>query len=138
MWGYVIYKLNIYLIYRFHTMTDNMRRLIKSFGYAWAGIGYSIKTQLNFRIHLLAIAVVLLAGWYTGLMLTEWLWIILAIGLVLVAESLNTAIEVLVDLVSPEYNKKAGHVKDIAAGGVLIAAMVSVVIGLLIFVPKFL
>ena len=115
-----------------------MRRLIKSFGYALAGIAYTAKTQINFRIHLGVIVAVALTGWYLNLQAGDWLWIILAIGLVLVTESLNTAIEVLVDLVSPQYNKKAGHVKDIAAGAVLIAALIAVVIGLIIFVPKIL
>jgi len=114
-----------------------MRRLIKSFGYALAGIGYTVKTQMNFKIHLTAILAVLLTGWYVQLNPAEWLWIILAIGLVLVAELLNTAIEVLVDLVSPEFNTQAGKVKDIAAGAVLVAAIISVCIGAIIFIPKF-
>ena len=92
---------------------------------------------MNFKIHLLAIMAVLLAGWYVQLAIADWLWIILAVGLVLVAELLNTAIEVLVDLVSPEYNAMAGKVKDIAAGAVLVAALISVCIGAVIFIPKF-
>lgn len=114
-----------------------MRRLIKSFGYALAGIGYTVKTQMNFKIHLTAIIAVLLTGWYVQLNPAEWLWIILAIGLVLVAELLNTAIELLVDLVSPGFNAKAGKVKDVAAGAVLVAAIISVCIGGIIFIPKF-
>ena len=114
-----------------------MRRLTKSFGYALAGIGYTIKTQMNFKIHLFAIVVVLLSGWYFKLNASDWLWIILAIGLVLVAELLNTAIELLVDFVSPEFNEKAGKIKDIAAGAVLVAALISVGIAAIIFIPKF-
>jgi diacylglycerol kinase len=114
-----------------------MRRLIKSFGYALAGIGYTVKTQMNFKIHLTAILAVLLTGWYFRLDSAEWLWIILAIGLVLVAELLNTAIELLVDLVSPGFNAQAGKVKDIAAGAVLVAAVIAVCIGAVIFIPKF-
>jgi len=114
-----------------------MRRLIKSFGYALSGIAYTTKTQLNFKIHLLAIAVVSLSGWFLKLTTSEWLWIVLAIGLVLVAELVNTAIELLVDLVSPAFNPQAGKVKDIAAGAVLIAAAIAVVIGAIIFIPKF-
>jgi diacylglycerol kinase len=114
-----------------------MRRLIKSFGYALAGIGYTVKTQMNFKIHLTAIVAVLLTGWYFRLDSSEWLWIILAIGLVLVAELLNTAIELLVDLVSPGFNAQAGKVKDIAAGAVLVAAVIAVCIGAVIFIPKF-
>ena len=114
-----------------------MRRLIKSFGYAFSGIAYTTRTQLNFQIHLVAILVVALAGWYFKLTTSEWLWVILAIGLVLVAELVNTAIEILVDLVSPGFNEKAGKVKDVAAGAVVIAAIIAILIGALIFIPKF-
>ena len=93
---------------------------------------------MNFRIHLIAILMVLFAGWYFHLAVSEWLWIILAIGLVLVAELLNTAIEILVDLVSPDFNTQAGKVKDVAAGAVVVAAIISVLIGAIIFIPKFL
>lgn len=114
-----------------------MRKLIKSFGYAFSGIAYTTKTQLNFKIHLAAIVLVGLAGWYFQLQASEWLWIILAIGLVLVTELLNTAIEILVDLVSPGFNEQAGRVKDVAAGAVVVAAIISVVIAAVIFLPKF-
>lgn len=114
-----------------------MRRLIKSFGFALSGIAYTAKSQMNFRIHLAAIIGVAAAGWYCKLSPGEWLAIVLAIGLVLVAEGLNTALEILVDLVSPEFNIQAGRVKDVAAGAVLIAAVISVLTGLIIFIPKF-
>ncbi|MDO7743798.1 MAG: diacylglycerol kinase family protein [Pedobacter sp.] len=113
-----------------------MRRLIKSFGYALSGIAYTTKTQLNFKIHLLAVAVVILLGWFLKLTTSEWLWIVSAIGLVLVTELVNTAIELLVDLVSPDFNPQAGKIKDIAAGAVLIAAAIAVVTGAIIFIPK--
>lgn len=113
-----------------------MRRLVKSFGYALSGIAYTTKTQMNFRIHLAAIILVVVFGWYLRLSSADWLWIVLAIGLVLVAELLNTAIELLVDLVSPGFNIQAGRVKDVAAGAVIVAAFISVVIGAIIFIPK--
>jgi len=114
-----------------------MRRLIKSFGYALSGIIYTIKTQLNFRIHLVALLLAGTAGWYFKLSSSEWLALVLTVGLVLVAELLNTAIELLVDLVSPEYNAVAGKVKDIAAGAVLVAAIIALFTGSIIFIPKF-
>ncbi len=114
-----------------------MRRLIKSFGYALSGIAYTVKTQANFRIHLVAVILVGLAGRYFRLSAADWLWIIMAIGLVLITELLNTAIEKLTDLVSPEFNPLAGKVKDIAAGAVLVAAFISLITGLIIFIPKF-
>lgn len=91
---------------------------------------------MNFRIHLAAILAVGLAGWYVRLSSAEWTCIVMAIGLVLVAELLNTGIELLVDLVSPGFNAQAGKVKDIAAGAVLVAACISVVAGAIIFIPK--
>ena len=114
-----------------------MQRLFKSFGYALSGIAYTTKTQLNFKIHLLAIVVVTLLGYFCKLSTGEWLWIVLAIGLVLVTELLNTAIELLVDLVSPGFNALAGKVKDVAAGAVLVSAVIAVFIGVIIFIPKF-
>ena len=115
-----------------------MSRLIKSFGFAASGIRHTFKTQPNFRIHTVFCVLVVIAGLLFKLTAIEWLWILAAISMVLVSELLNTAIEALVDLVSPEYNKKAGIVKDVAAGAVFIAASIAVVIGLIIFLPKFL
>jgi diacylglycerol kinase len=66
---------------------------------------------------------------------TDWLAVVLAIGLVLVAEATNTALEELVNFVSPEYHKQAGIVKDVAAGAVLLAAIIALVVGLLVFIP---
>ncbi|MCX2478864.1 diacylglycerol kinase family protein [Pedobacter sp. MC2016-15] len=113
-----------------------MRRLVKSFGYALSGITYTAKTQMNFRIHLAAIAMVGIAGWYLHLSAAEWTCIVIVIGLVLVAELLNTAVELLVDLVSPGFNAQAGKVKDVAAGAVLVAAGIAVISGAIIFIPK--
>lgn len=115
-----------------------MKKLIRGFGFAFKGIGYAVATQLNFRIHL---AASLAAGWLgyaLHISANEWLWIALCIALVLAAELLNTAIEVLTNLVSPGFNPEAGHVKDIAAGAVLITAIFSVISGLIIFLPKIL
>ncbi len=109
---------------------------IQSFGHAGRGIAEAFKTQHNLRIHAAAIIIVVTAGFLFKLSLLEWGLVVLAVGLVLTAELLNTAIEVLVDLVSPSYHEKAGLIKDIAAGAVLIAAVISVIIGLLVFLPK--
>jgi diacylglycerol kinase len=115
-----------------------MSRLIKSFGYAIKGIVYTFKTQPNFKFHSAATVVVIIAGLYCNLSSFEWLWILTAIGMVLIVELLNTAIETLVDLVSPNFNIKAGIVKDAAAGAVLITAILAAIIGLFVFIPKFL
>jgi len=113
-----------------------MSRLTKSFGFAAAGIRHTFKTQPNFKIHTIFCILVISAGLFLKLATFEWLWILVAISMVLVSELINTAIEVLVDLVSPEYNKKAGIVKDAAAGAVLVAAIIAVAIGMTIFLPK--
>jgi len=85
----------------------------------------------------LAIVAVAL-GFYLKISTNEWLWISLNITLVLFAEMINTALETLVDLVSPGYNEKAGRVKDIAAGAVTITAINALLSGLYIFAPKLL
>ncbi|MET3113374.1 diacylglycerol kinase [Pedobacter sp. CG_S7] len=115
-----------------------MSRFIKSFGFALNGIVYAFKTQPNFKYHCALTILAVTLGWYYRLNNSEWLWIMVAVAMVLISELLNTAIEILVDLVSPTYNKKAGLVKDTAAAAVLIAAIIAAAIGLIIFVPKFL
>jgi diacylglycerol kinase len=115
-----------------------MNKFIRGFGYALNGIWHAAATQLNFRVHLICMITAVYAGYTLHLSKDEWLWIILCIGMVLVAELFNTAIEFLTDLVSPEYNKKAGLVKDMSAGAVLITAVTALIIGLIIFVPKLL
>ena len=111
---------------------------IKSFGNAFRGIFFAFKTQHNIWIHSLAIVVVVIAGFIFKLDVMEWGLVVLAIGLVLAAEMINTAMEWLIDLVSPDYSEKAGLIKDVAAGAVLIAAVISVIIGSIVFLPKLL
>lgn len=113
-----------------------MLKFIKGFGYAFSGVAYAFKTQLNFKFHVVALLLTALAGWYFKLSANEWLWIVAASAIVLITELINTAIEVLVDLVSPDYNPKAKIIKDVAAASVLIAAIAAAIIGLIIFIPK--
>lgn len=113
-----------------------MVKLMRSFGYAFKGIKYAAKTQLNFRIHLVAMLTAIFMSSALHISINEWYWIMLCITLVLVVELLNTAIETLTDLVSPEYNVKAGHVKDVAAGAVVLTALFALIIGITIFLPK--
>ena len=108
----------------------------KSFGYAFKGIGYALKTQHNIWIHCILTVVVVAFGFWLNVNQTEWILFVFAIGFVLVSELFNTAIEVLVDLVSPEQNPKAGLIKDIAAGAVLLSAITAALIGLILFIPK--
>ena len=114
------------------------RRFIKSFYYALSGIAYAIKTQRNMKIHTLALVVVLAVGFWVELSRLEWAIVLIMAGIVIICEMLNTAIEALVDLETKEYHSLAKIAKDVAAGAVLIASILSVVVGLLIFVPKIL
>ena len=108
---------------------------LKSFDYAFQGIGHLVRTQRNAWIH--ALATVFAVGLSILLPLNrgEWGLIVMAIVLVWMAEAINTAIEALVDLASPEHHALAKIAKDCAAGGVLIAAIGSAVIGFIIFLP---
>ena len=114
-----------------------MMKFIKGFGYAIRGIVVAVKEQLNLKIHLLATAVVIGAGIYFNLNAIEWSVIFLTFGLVIVAEMLNSAIEYLVDFVSPGHNALAGKIKDVSAGAVLIAAIVAIAVAISIFGNKF-
>jgi diacylglycerol kinase (ATP) len=115
-----------------------MKKLIRSFGYAFKGIGYATATQLNFRIHLVATVLAVGLGFALHLSINEWLWIILCIALVLILELVNTAVEALTDLASPGYHELAGRAKDVCAAAVVIAAAFAVITGLIIFLPKLL
>lgn len=112
------------------------RGLLRSFGYAWQGIGWTVRTQRNAQIHVLALLGVVGAGWLFGVSAGEWLALILAMALVLALELLNTAIEAVVDLAMPQHHPLAKRAKDAAAGAVLIAALGAAVVGLIVFAPK--
>ncbi len=107
----------------------------KSFQYAFSGLRYALRTQKNSWIHLFFTIAAICAGVLLKITALEWTVIIFCIGLVWLAELLNTALETAVDLFCPEYHPLAKVVKDVAAGAVLVAALISVVIGLIIFGP---
>jgi diacylglycerol kinase (ATP) len=115
-----------------------MKKFIRGFGYAFNGLAHAAKTQLNFRVHLVMALVAVYTGYALHIAANEWLWIALCIAMVLMAELLNTALEFLTNLVSPGYNETAGHVKDIGAAAVVIAALFALVTGIVIFLPKLL
>lgn len=118
-------------------MNNELRKRLKSFAYAWKGIKSFLSKEPNAWIHCTAIVTVTLGGFAFGITRTEWLIVILCFALVLAAEAFNTAIERLVNLVSPDYHPVAGDVKDVAAGAVLICAIAAAIIGLIIFIPYF-
>ncbi|MEW6623563.1 MAG: diacylglycerol kinase family protein [Bacillota bacterium] len=113
-------------------------KLRRSFFFAIAGIMYALKSQRNMKIHFLALLFVTVAGIWLGLSPLEWSIIIMMAGLVLIMELLNTSMEALVDLKTQEYHQLAKTAKDVAAGAVLIASVVSVIVGMLILGPKIL
>jgi diacylglycerol kinase (ATP) len=113
-----------------------LRRRIASFGHAFRGVGAALRTEVHLQFHAVATAVVLGAGWYFNLRLTEWALVALAVGGVWAAELFNTAIEALTNLVSPGYHPLAGRAKDVAAGAVLLAALGALAVGGCVFGPK--
>ncbi|MES3017517.1 MAG: diacylglycerol kinase family protein [Bacteroidota bacterium] len=113
-----------------------MNKFIKGFYFAWKGLDYAFRTQINFKVEVFSALAVIVLSCYLQLNTSEWLWIIAAITLVLTTELANTAIETLVDLVSPEFNPKAGIIKDISAAVVLLSGFFALVVGLLILLPK--
>ena len=117
---------------------NELKKRIKSFGYAFKGIASLLKREHNAWIHCIAILVVTLAGMYFNITSTEWCIVTLCFGMVLAAEGFNTAIERLVDLVSPDFHPIAGDVKDVAAGAVLICAICAAIAGCIVFLPYFL
>ena len=107
----------------------------RSFRYAFSGIGYMLRSQHNAWVHLAITVAVCLAGWWFGISAADWRWLIVAIVLVWVAETMNTAFEYLCDVVSPEFHVSVARAKDIAAGAVLICAGGAALIGISTFWP---
>ncbi len=105
----------------------------KSFSHAGRGIVVFIKTTHNAWIHLFVLVLAVGFGFYFDITLNEWMMLVLAGGLVLMAEAFNTAFEIDINLTSPEYHPYARDVKDVAAGAVLISAITAGIIGIFIF-----
>ena len=115
-----------------------LRKLARSFDHAFVGFRHAVQTQQNIRIHLGAAVAVAVLGFYLGLDFTQWALLVLTIGFVLVAEMFNTVAEVAMDAATPHYHPLVKIAKDVAAGAVLIASIVSVIVGLLILGPPLL
>lgn len=111
---------------------------LKSIGYAVKGAYKLITTEHSVMVQFSLAILLIIAGFYFDISREEWMMQILAFGLVLGVESLNTAIEKIADFIHPEFHDKIGFIKDIAAGAVMFAATAAIAIGLLIYVPKFL
>ena len=111
---------------------------LKSIGFAVKGAYKLITTEHSVMVQSSLAVLLIIAGFIFDISREEWMMQILAFGLILSVESLNTAIEKIADFIHPEFHEKIGFIKDIAAGAVMFAAMAAIAIGLLIYVPKFL
>lgn len=113
-----------------------LRRRLRSFGYAFHGIRLLITQEANAWIHCFAAVCVVVAGFFFGISVSEWIAVIFAIGMVLAAEAVNSAVEALADRVTQEYDEAIKRTKDLASGAVLILAIAAAIIGCIIFIPK--
>lgn len=109
---------------------------IKSTTHAFRGVGIFIRTTHNAWVHVFFSVLAIYMGFTLHISSTEWIAIIFAIGFVILAETINTAIEIDIDLTSPNYHPYARDTKDVAAGAVLITVAIAGVVGLIIFLPK--
>lgn len=116
----------------------NAKKQKKSIGftYAWNGLVELWKTEKNFKIHSIACIIVIIISFLLQLSAFEWAIIFLTIGTVFIMETFNTVVERMIDYIKPDIHPTAKYIKDVAAGGVLIAAIISVIVGILIFLPK--
>ncbi len=110
---------------------------IRSLTFAIRGAWLLITTEHSIMVQVSIAIIMTVVGFIMQLSLIEWMFQLLAIGLVLVAESLNTGLEKLSDFVHPDYNDRIGFIKDISAGAATFAAIIAVIIGLIIYLPKF-
>ncbi|AOK89075.1 diacylglycerol kinase family protein [Paenibacillus sp. SEL3] len=104
-----------------------------TFRYAAEGVMYALRTQVNMRIHVAVALLVIVAGLTLHISRLDWLFVCVAIAIVIVAELFNTAVEAAVDLISPDIHPLAKAAKDTAAGAVLLAAVFAVIIGIFVF-----
>jgi len=114
----------------------SLRKRLNSFHFALNGLKNLIKNEHNARIHFVALICVIGLGIFLKIELSEWIAITIVSGLVILTELLNTAVERLADFVESDFNEKIGLIKDYCAGAVLISAMISIIVGGLIFIPK--
>lgn len=115
-----------------------LKNRLKSFRFAIHGLVFLLKQEPNAWIHLLITLTAIGLAILLNINKTEWILIVITIGLVFSAEVFNSAVERLVDMISPEQNPQAGVIKDLSAGAVLITAIAAFVVGLIVFIPKLL
>ncbi|MEC3964489.1 diacylglycerol kinase family protein [Flagellimonas halotolerans] len=114
-----------------------LQNRIKSIGYALKGMFLLLRTEPSIKIQFVITLVVTAFGFYFQISNTEWILQLLAIGLVMGVEGINTAIEKICDYIQPNLDPKIGLIKDISAGAVMIVSVLASIVGLIIYVPKF-
>ena len=110
---------------------------LKGFKYAAKGAYMLVREEASIQVQFVISLIMIAAGFYFEISATEWLAQMLAIGLVLSVESLNTAAEAIADFIHPDFHAKIGYIKDIAAGAVFFAAGIAIIVGCIIYIPKF-
>jgi len=113
------------------------RRIFRTIRFAGEGLGEAYRREENFRVHLWLAGYAVLAGWVGGISREEWLWVLLAIGIVLGAELGNSAVERVVDLVTPDVHPLAKAAKDLSAAAVLLSAAFALAVGIIVLLPPF-
>lgn len=114
----------------------SLKDRLQSFRYAFSGLKFLWNSEHNFRIHVVLTTCAILMGIAFRISLVEWIAIAFAVGLVMMTEALNTSIELIADLASPDYDERIKKIKDISAAAVLIVSLIAAIVGLLIFIPK--
>ncbi len=108
----------------------------RSLNQAWRGLLYAWRTQGHIKFHIVAGISVLCFAWWWEVSTFEWMMLIIAIGCVIAAEVMNTALEIVVDMIQPNFHPLAGIAKDVAAGAVLVTTIQAIAIGLIVFFPR--
>lgn len=116
-------------------MSYDFKKQMRSFKFAWKGIMTCAGHEQNITFHLIVAILVVVAGYVFDITKAEWTAVVICIGMVVTAELFNSSIERLVDMVSPQWQKIAGEVKDIAAGAVLVTAVAAAIVGIIVFLP---
>ena len=119
------------------TVRDLILDRIKAVKFAAKGFWILITTEKSIITEVIIGIIMTIIGFLMNISTTEWILQIFAIGIVLVAEALNTAIEKIADFIHPDYHKKIEFIKDISAGAAFFAAIIALIIGLIIYIPKF-
>ncbi|MDV6331313.1 diacylglycerol kinase family protein [Asticcacaulis sp. 201] len=124
------------LWWRGHKLTGfKLSIRLKSFTFAFSGLGFMLRTQHNAWLHAIASLIVLLTGFALHITISDWRWLIVAMAMVWAAETFNTAVEYICDIVSPEYSENVKRAKDIAAGAVLLCAFSAFLVGIFTLIP---